>query len=497
MSAEDGPQNPKPARWIWLMPVFALMVWLIAHQDIPWQLWGGDEMEYADVARRLARGDGFTASLIYPVELEWGATRDHPSLFRAPVWPMTQAAVFAITGPKEWAISLILLVLFCACVASATALGLKLAGVWAAVLAGLAVATSPHTLALSFFGGTETLFSFLVLLVFLLLAQGQRAIWVGMVCGLLYLTRYNGIVLLPVVLTLLILDRSSKWTLIECAAGFALVALPWWIRNALITGNPFFTYYQWAIYFSPYTRSYTTTLVHMLEPDIGAPTAMNPFEKARVLLPALVMNWPLASANLSACIGVGLACVRRDRLAACFAILALATTVGLAFALPRGRYFAPLFPALLVLGVTSWIRYGRVWKWLGLPFLLVAPLLPPFPPESPDLKFMRKLVREYKADEPLTHSDPWLPCLKQAEAPLIMGENASRIAWMSDVTTIWLPATEQDFWRIVETHPIEFVFISTRKDLLTSKFLEHFKALPECGVNLYRRTGGSACGPGS
>jgi 4-amino-4-deoxy-L-arabinose transferase-like glycosyltransferase len=473
-------------RWIWLAPLLAAAVWLWAYQDLPAELWGGDEAEYADIARRIARGDGFTTGIIYPVELnEWGAERDHPSLLRPPLLPLLMAGAFALAGPEVWALHVLLLGIFVASATLAFALGERLAGPLAGGLAALAVISSPDTLALSLLAGTETLYGVWILSAFLLLARGARPLWIGGVCGLLYLTKYNGGILLPFALLYLALDRARWRAVPECAAGFALVALPWWIRNWLVTGNPLFTYNGWLIYFSPFARSYTTTLIHMLEPDRNAPTAIAPLEKARLLLPQLLMFWPPASANLVACVGLVVACVRRNRLSLCFAGLALATTVGLSFALPRGRYFAPLFPTLFTLGIVGWLGVRSHWKWLALTALLAAPLLPAFPPSAPDLAMLKQLIlRSGKVEFP---ANPWARCLAEAEQPLVVSADASKVAWVSDVVTIWLPASERDFWRVVETYPVEFADIGGRKELLNARFAQHFEARPDCGPHLYQR----------
>ncbi len=479
-------------RWLWLLPALAVLVWLVAHRDLPWVLWGGDEMEYADVARRLARGDGFTTSLIYPAELAYGAGRDHPSLVRAPLWPLLLSVSFAAAGPRDAAVHATLLVLFAACVGVATALGRALAGPVAGALAGVAVATSPQGLALSLLGGTETLYALWILVAFWLLARRAAPVWVGAVCALAYLTRYNGIVLLPFALGWLWFDPARRRAVSACLGGFALVALPWWVRNALVTGNPVFTYYRWGIWFSPRTRTYTTTLLHMLEPSTSAPTAMHPLEKARLLLPAMLISWPVASANLSACVGVVVAAFRRERLSLLFLLLALATTVGLSLALPRGRYFAPLFPTLLALGVAGWMRFGGRLRAPAIALLLAAPLLPSIPREAPDLTLMRRLVFGSEGGE---IDDPWAPCVGPGD--LVVAENASRVMWISDATTIWLPASERDFWRVVEAHPVTRVYLERRRELLTDRFAQAFEPMPECGPNLYRpRAAPEAASPG-
>ena len=64
-------------------------------------------------------------------------------------------------------------------------------------MAASAVGVAPDTLALSLVGMTETLYGACNLLVLWLLARGSHPVWVGVGCAALYLTRYNGIFLLP------------------------------------------------------------------------------------------------------------------------------------------------------------------------------------------------------------------------------------------------------------------------------------------------------------
>ena len=323
--------------WLLLAAIFAASLWLGIQQEIPFRYASNDAAEYADVARRLARGDGFTTSLIYPAELEFGVHREHPALVRPPLWPSLLAAAFMVFGPGEWAIQVVLLGLYVLSVVLAGLLGQRLAGLGAGIAAASAVAVAPDTLALSLVGMTETLYGVCILLVLWLLARGSHPVWVGVGCAALYLTRYNGIVLLPFALLYLVLsDSESRARRVSyCLLGFVLLASPWWVRNTLVTGEPFFTYYQWAIYFPVTGRTYTTILLHLINPTPDSPLAMDPLEKVRILLPLMVLNWPLAAANFSACVGLGIACVNRNALGISFAGLAVATTVGLSLALPQ------------------------------------------------------------------------------------------------------------------------------------------------------------------
>jgi 4-amino-4-deoxy-L-arabinose transferase-like glycosyltransferase len=389
-----------------LTPVaVACGIWLYLRWRLPWVFWTGDENEYAEIARRIARGEGFTTGILYPAELAWGAGPDHPSLMRAPVWPATLAALFALVGPLEHVVHLAVLGFYLATVAAAGRLGAILGGSWAGALAGIAVATSPQVQTYALLGGTEMIFAFWLTLAFLLLARTRDGVSVGTICGLAYLTRYNGIVVLPIALLLLAARPAPARNLVRCSVAFIAVALPWWIRNVLVAGNPFFTLYSFLLYFSPNDVRPHGNLLHMLEPDLRSPAAMSPIAKARGLLPYLLRYWPLASANPTACVGIALACVRGDHLSRAFALLALLTTVGLAFVLPLGRFFVPFIPLLLSLGVAAWVRHGG---WLRLPVLAVLLLTPPCCLRSPTSFQIRKLFARCspRCENPLKR-DPW------------------------------------------------------------------------------------------
>ncbi|MFP6641071.1 MAG: hypothetical protein VCC04_12570, partial [Myxococcota bacterium] len=97
---------------------------------------------------------------------------------------------------------------------------------------------------------------------------------------------------------------------------------------------------------------------------------------------------------------------------------------------------------------------------------------------------------------------PWASCITDAGPhPLVVAEDASRVVWETDATTIWLPATGEDFWTIVDDYPVEFVYLTTRQDILADPFLAHFEPREDCSPRLYQRAGdqkkrGSGSPPG-
>lgn len=467
-----------------LVPL-AACVWLLSHRGLPFEfLIGQDELEYAELSRALARGEGFTSGVVYPVELARGdGPGTSPNLLRAPAWPLALSGAFVLFGARDAVAHGLLLVLYCATVLASGWLVARRAGPAVGLAAGAAVALCPVVRVMGLLSSTELLAALFSLLVFVLLERGARPIWIGAACAALYLTRYNAIVLLPVALLACAL-RERRWHAVAlCLAGFAVVALPWWLRNWLHTGNPFFSFYQWVAQIPVGPRGdYTQSLMHYLDPASAAAPLPSAAEKAWSLLPSFVWSSPFLSANLVACAGLVVACVRRQQVALFAALAAALWTLSLAFALPRGRYFAPLVPVVIAVGTAGFAVLGRWPARIGAAGAVLASLLPPLVPPASDLAVLHLAMRTPRGPATVP---VWQRCL--SERTLVFGERAGEIAWRTDATAIWLTATEPDFWQVVERFPVDFVYLESRRDLLTARFRKRFAPRPDCGEHLHQR----------
>jgi hypothetical protein len=470
-------------------------VWFAGRQDVPEGLWTSDGYEYSDVARRLARGDGFTTGVVFPAQLHFGVA-DHPSLTRPPLWSMLLAGVFLVTGPEAAAVHGTTGVLFVATALLASALATTFGGLAAGLVTGLSIAASPDLRMLSQGALSEPLFGFLVLLVFALWRFGVGAFWIGASCGLAYLARYNGALLLPLLLALLATRAGRGRALLHAALGFGLVAIPWWIRNTLVAGDPFYTLLNYNPYMAPGVRGLHSSLIYFLEPDLAASVAIAPWEKFTRNLPLLLLHAPLASANLAAFVGVAWACARGSRTSWAFAAFAVGTSLVAALAMPLGRYFVPLIPLLLALGTAAWMRFGGRLAAPALALILAAAWLPRFPAEAPDLALA---MREYAAVREQVRKDPARAGMQQARraalarciAPgsVVLAEKAPRVAWLSDATAIYLPASDAELWTIVEAEPVSLVQITRWQDIDRARFAATFAPQPNCAPDLYAPRG--------
>ncbi len=489
-------QHRRSAISVAIALALAVASWLFTHRDLPWYLWSGDAKEYAEMARRLADGDGLTTGVIYPAELSLGADRNHPAVVRPPAWPLLIGPFFALLGPEEWVVHGLVLACHFVSVACTIALATSLAGWWTGLAAGLALAVTSPFLMFALDGTSEPLLGALTTLSFLLCARGARPFWPGLTIGLAYLTHYNGVLLLPAALLLVAYRERRLRPVLACLAGFVAVAAPGWIRSLLVAGNPLYSPLALNLYMSPRLATPHAGLLHMLSPDISSPAAMNPFTKAALQLPAILTRWPLANANVVACLGVLLACIRRDPLSLAFAITAGSFTVALSFALAKGRYFMPLVPTLLALGAAGWSRYGGRLGIPALVLLLAAPLVPDFPPALEDISFQRAATAELRRE----HREGRLEfgdkrrattalsrCLTDRD--LVVAEDASELVWLTGAVAIQLPATEADLWTIVDAHPVRYLRVgpALRRRLSADVLAARFRPRPDCGPDFYER----------
>jgi 4-amino-4-deoxy-L-arabinose transferase-like glycosyltransferase len=498
------PVEPGSAAWIALAALAGFCGWWLAHGTAWWGLQSGDAHDYAALARRIAAGEGFTSALVFPAELDFGATADHPSLRRAPLWPLILAAGFRLGGVEPWVAHVLQLLFSVATVAAAAALAAALAGRAVGLAVGLVVAATPQLAAYGLDAISELPFACAVTTALLLMARRARGLWIGVACGLAYLLRYNGALLLPGALLVIAARAAPLRPLVGCALGFAAVASPWWIRNALVTGDPFFSLYDLALSFPPIDPGQQlrvaslphTTSWYELEPRRAG--AADLLTKLRMQLPYLLAHFPLASINLAALAGALWACARREALAACWALLALGTTLAAALTVPNGRYLVPLAPATIALGACAFANHGGRLRLPGLLLVLAAPLLPAFPPDAVDVDFQRQLAAALRAGvgaaaEAAPEASARAACL--VGRPLVVADSAPQLAWEADAVVIAAPASRRDFWTIVERFPVRFARLRRFGTVSREELETRFQARPECGPDLFERRGAPAAPP--
>jgi hypothetical protein len=236
-----------------------------------------EAMEYADVARNLATGRGFTTQCHRPSDL-WFAGRSSatppapvspaPDLRHAPVFPGLLSAAMRLAHPRYGArpaddvppAESRVVAPFTAAFAVLTAgfvflIGRRLFGERVAMLGALAYAVSDVALAAALDGTPGSLLAFLVCgaAYFAVLATRNRAdsrpvlSWLAPLllstafCGAAFLTKYRMLLLAPALAAFVAAPFGPRR--LPVAAGFLalvlLAASPWLLRNVQVAGSPF------------------------------------------------------------------------------------------------------------------------------------------------------------------------------------------------------------------------------------------------------------------
>lgn len=263
--------------WILSLAVTVLLIGLFYRARVTGP--SDEAMDYGQIAYNMSKGRGFVTNNIVPLGLYfWKDVRKAYDLEHGPLYPLFLALLIGFRGAQDstlvagsilWFILSLILVYF---------VGSRLfsprVGFWAAALLLFAEASLA---ALATSGLPAAMAGFLLLAACYLLYRpsreetdpdtGQvmevwaerrprRSFWAGVVAGLAYLTQISlWLLLLPATVYLLVTNPERRGKHVALfLLGFALISLPYWIRNARLFGNPFFNLrvYEVAMATKPY-----------------------------------------------------------------------------------------------------------------------------------------------------------------------------------------------------------------------------------------------------
>jgi 4-amino-4-deoxy-L-arabinose transferase-like glycosyltransferase len=478
--------NPRDLGLGVLIAVGALFIYLVYHSARAGDILDPAAMDYAQLARNIARGEGFTTSLIRPISLARVTNiSHHPDLYHAPLYPLWMALFFRLGGATPqmaaWscgvAYLLSLPLVFC--------LGLKLFDRRIALL-GLALYAVNYLSLQYAVSGLETslatLFATaLMLLAYFHLSAGDRpapvtAALCGAAAALCFLVDYMYVCLLvPLLAAIVLRGEKRRWTEMAVSlAAFALVVTPWAVRNARVTGNPAFT-----LGIGELVSNTTTYKGHALyreysplpNPiDFLAAHPREMWQKVRLMtlnmyesLPSL--GGPFVAAFFLAAIflrfrGGGLRTLRLVHYA-----WILLVAVALCLLSADARYLVPLSPLVAIVAaagfltlVDGWLekiqgpgrkRQALTWSIAALVAVCWYPVLAatatwqkPTTGTADELSLIGKTLRERKV-QPVLADQPWT------------------LAWYGDLDAIWIPQTADDLHALeTAVGPMRYMVLS-------------------------------------
>jgi 4-amino-4-deoxy-L-arabinose transferase-like glycosyltransferase len=213
-------------------------------------LQNNDALDYAQVGRQLYQGKGFTSLHIFAYELpllkEKGfLNKEFPILHRFPLPCVLDALSFFLFGPSEFAVAFASGIFYLLSIPVIFLLAKRVFGQSVGLASTLIFILSREMLSQSITGMTEAAAVFFFLSLLLLLSDSaghssNRYFWAGIVLGLACLNRSNTFFFLPV-LGVAIYLRNHRYR-IRSSATFLVAALlvmaPWFLRNALVAGDP-------------------------------------------------------------------------------------------------------------------------------------------------------------------------------------------------------------------------------------------------------------------
>lgn len=492
-AAEDRLAPLRRVGILLVVTVVLLFVYLLYVSGQTGGLTDVNSMEYAVIARNIARTGHYTTDILKPLSLaRFPSVANQPDTIYPPLQPLWEALWLKAMGMSPNAIPL-------ACgfwLFAGGLLILILGTLWFDVRVGAAAAIlyvlNPTMLELSAGGAETPLLAFELLLLMAAVVAYLRAeprspikaAGIGATAGLLCLTKYcYGPSIVPALVAVYFLTpRKSRWMMLgACAGAFVLVLSPWLVRNTLVAGSPFFSltwaealmqtrthpgntlyrtattsYPPWLLFALTSPREVLEKLRSGLQVAFSVPlTSAGPYVGAFFLAgvltalgkrPIEVGRYVLYAAYLLAC-GVLLILFPEQRLLA--ALAAPATLLALAF-----------FVRLLDGATAGFLAPNRVrLVALGLVLLGIVHCLPTAlrlmsgrPAGAVQAAQMKQAAREVASlvDGPVVTDVPW------------------PISWYGDVTTIWLPVSRDELKKVEDiTGPVKW--------LLLTPFVERMK----------------------
>ncbi len=444
-----------------------------------------DAMEYADMARGLARGDGLLDRAEWIYQLSFSDKIPAPAVRRATLFPVVEAAMFRLFGASDrtahgssalfFFFSLILTWTLCnrACEERARAAALA----W---IAGILVLFDSESLTLAVSGLSEPMFTCAILLIALVLVREPfSAQWllIGFLAGASQWIRLNGFALIiPCLMAAWILDPRALWRNVFWAlSGCAIPLLALAVRNFQTSGKFSFVGPNGAIIFNE-TGGLTE---HGIERRLFLPPEAPPsllslftdrwsdfarkvwFGSDRNFLSALVSASPLAWGGTAIWAAARWRSIgRRVRalVALTFGSMIVWITLFSTGEFEGPRFFVPLAPLAITLGILAYRDLysppessGGFNATNGEPrrsTLKLSLLIPCVALLFPGVHRLSEMIRAELPDPFPQLIGPILARQTQKDA-IILSDAPWAVAWYGDRASLWIPQSIEETARVI------------------------------------------------
>jgi len=435
-----------------------------------------DVADYAQIARHVARGEGYTTSAVTPLSLTVAPRMaPHPELGRPPLYTLILAFAMLIGGATDRTVALTSAFFFLATVATTYIIARRHFNDQVAVFGVLVCVLAAPLLSQAISGLETTLLTFLVTLLFGVLFAHDAAedkhdfrypIKAGVLLGLCYLTRHETLALAPAVMFYFWLThRHTRWQFIGITAGCAFaVALPWIIRSSAVAGRFFISLHGYELVmqsdFHPLHSLYRTFFEVPSSPWIDALRhpldMMKKFNEGLQVLYADVAQLANPFVMPFFVVGILLGAIRRERstLQWCLLLAIGLQVIALCLYAPLFRILMQFTPMIAILAVawfcnlmddylhdTKGMELDGLERHYRFLALVVWTLLVGYP------------LTSYIFTSPATpEPSPAAICreLKKQDTGLLATDIPTVAAWYGDKTALLLPQNERELRKLRE-----------------------------------------------
>ena len=459
-------------------------------------LTNADSLDFAQLGRNLSEGRGFTTYVLRPLSLQPNSNPlMQPDTTHGPLYPFVLALAFGVLGAKDGVVTLVSGIFYLLSIPIIYLLGCRLANYKVGILSAIVFTLNALSLEYAVSGLHITLYIFLTSAIFLILhgiatpKGSEESNWatekphlslllIAILTGLLYLTDPLFFWIQPVLLLMLILLRpvAPLKFVIWFVLPLALLTLPWYLRNYLVTGNAVFGARGAELWMN--TRLYPGNVAYRMLPEefipgiqvlnsvirkmfLGAAQILQTFPQITAswllafFLPSLFFAFPNRATNIT-----------RNTLLICFMALFFGMLI-FGIHLPL---FASIVPMMLIFGTAYMVHLYEESKTARnyTPLLLIVFGLLLLGPLLSDILLADKTG--------VVKSAPTARWLGQNsdKKDVVLSDQPWVVAWYANRPAIWLPATDLRVGALRKRHPnLKWLFLTdqTRSYGLTWQYI--------------------------